>query len=62
MHRKPGHMLDSDAATEKGILQFIVPFPMKLTHTVVDLKMISLCTLAKAGSTAKFLSSYYNFN
>jgi hypothetical protein len=38
VHRKPGHMLDSDAATEKGILQYIVTFPMKLIHRVVDLK------------------------
>jgi hypothetical protein len=36
VHRKPGHMLDSDAAKEKGILQFIVTFPLKLIHTVVD--------------------------
>jgi hypothetical protein len=36
VHRKPGHMLDSDATEEKGILQFIETLPMKIIHTAVD--------------------------
>jgi hypothetical protein len=35
VRRKPGHMLDSDAVMEKGIIQFVVSFLMKLIHTAV---------------------------
>jgi hypothetical protein len=36
VHRKPGHMLDSDAVIEKGIIQFVLAFLIKLIHTAVD--------------------------